>query len=119
MVTILAELVQGEPARQSGERVSLPASLLEVSEVIYRVADTSLAGLGAQPGDLLIVEPKATANTGELVLAERRGRVFVGRWWAKHGRRDLVGEDGQKVIVRDAAIAGSINLIIRSGRDDG
>ncbi len=112
MVVILADIGQGAVAQQNGKRVELPAALVDRHDVLYRVIDASLEPMGASSGDLLIVEPKDTASTGELVLAERRGKVYVGRYWAKHGRRDLVG-DGDDVIVRAATIVGAVTLIVR------
>jgi phage repressor protein C with HTH and peptisase S24 domain len=112
MVVILADIGQGAIAQQNGQRVELPTALVDPHDVLYRVIDGSLGPMGANPGDLLIVEPKETASTGELVLAEKRGKVYVGRYWAKHGRRDVVG-DGDDVIVRAAKIVGAVTLIVR------
>lgn len=112
MVVILADIGQGAIAQQNGQRVELPAALIDARDVLYRVIDGSLGRMGANPDDLLIVEPKETASTGELVLAEKRGKVYVGRYWAKHGRRDLVG-DSNVVIVRAAKVVGAVTLIVR------
>lgn len=112
MVVILADIGQGAIAQQNGQWVELPTALVDPHDVLYRVIDGSLEPMGANPGDLLIVEPKETASTGELVLAEKRGKVYVGRYWAKHGRRDVVG-DGDDVIVRAAKIVGAVTLIVR------
>jgi hypothetical protein len=65
-------------------------------------------------GDLLIVEPKRKTATGEFVIAVLAEEMFVGHWWAKHGRRDVMAADGQQVIARGATVVGSINLIVRS-----
>lgn len=112
-VRIVGDVAQGAPLRSSKETVMLPAAILEANEEIYRVADSSLAGSDLFAGDLLIVAPKKKAETGELVLARLDAQLFVGRWWAKHGRRDIVGDDGQTVIVRGATVIGSINLVVR------
>jgi len=112
-VTVAGEVAQGAPLRSSKERVILPAAILEAQEEVYRVADSSLAGSDLFAGDLLIVAPKRKAETGELVLARLDAQLFVGRWWAKHGRRDIVGDDGQTVIVHGATVIGSINLVVR------
>lgn len=117
MVVILADIGQGAIAEQNGQRVELPATLVDRRDVLYRVIDGSLEPMGASSGDLLIVEPKDTASTGELVLAEKRGKVYVGRYWAKHGRRDLVG-DGEVVIVRAAKVVGAVTLIVRGVHAD-
>jgi SOS-response transcriptional repressor LexA len=112
-VTVVGEVAQGAPLRSSKETVMLPAAILEAQEEVYRVADSSLAASDLFAGDLLIVVPRRKAETGELVLARLDAQLFVGRWWAKHGRRDLLDADGQTVIVRGATVIGSINLIVR------
>ena len=112
-IKIAGHVHQGERLYPSTERVIVPASLIEKYEHVYCVADASLSEWDVTESDLLIVEPKTHAETGELVIAQFDDRVFVGRWWAKHGRRDLLGADGQTVIVRGATVIGSINLIMR------
>ena len=113
-VTVAAEIGQGIALLRSVETITLPAATVEEYEHVYRVADASLAEFDVSEGDLLIVEPKKKAHTGELVIAVLDEQIFVGRWWAKHGRRDVVGADCQQVIVRGATVLGSINLIVRS-----
>ena len=112
-VHLAGEVSQGAPLRSSEETVMLPAAIFEEYEQIYRVADASLAGSDIFEGDLLVVEPRRKAQTGELVLARLDAQLFIGRWWAKHGRRDIVGDDGHTVLVRGATIIGSINLVVR------
>ncbi len=112
-VRIVGDVALGTALRSSKETVMLPAAILEANEEVYRVADSSLAGSDLFAGDLLIVAPKKKAETGELVLARLDAQLFIGRWWAKHGRRDLLGADGQTVIVRGATVIGSINLVVR------
>lgn len=112
-IAIAGEFGQGVLLRACEEAAMLPTALVEEYEQVYRASDTSLAEFGIARWDLLIVEPKKRAQTGEFVLARRGDRVFVGRWWAKHGRRDVVGSDGVTVIVGDATVVGSINLIVR------
>ena len=112
-VRIAGDVAQGAPLRPSDETVILPAAILEAYEQVYRVADSSLAGSDIFAGDILIVAPKKKAETGELVLARLDAQLFVGRWWAKHNRRDIVSDDSQTVVVRGASVIGSINLIVR------
>ncbi len=112
-VPIVGDVAQGAPLRPSEETVILPAAILEAYEQVYRVADSSLAVLDIFEGDLLIVMPEKKAATGELVLVRLDAQFFIGRWWAKHGRRDVLDVDGPTVLVRGATIIGSINLIVR------
>jgi hypothetical protein len=117
-VPVVGDVAQGVPLRPSEETVMLHAAILEAPEQVYRVADASLGVFDLCAGDLVVVAPKQKAETGELVLTRLDGQLFVGRWWAKHGRRDLLGADGQTIIVRGAMIVGSINLIVRAMTDD-
>jgi hypothetical protein len=96
------------------ESITLPTATFEDHERVYRAADASLAEFDVSEGDLLIVEPKRKTDTGELVIAVLAEQMFVGHWWAKHGRRDVMAADGQQVIVRGATVIGAINLIVRS-----
>ena len=113
-VKVAGEIGQGAALRSSVESITLPAATFEDHERVYRTADASLAEFDVAEGDLLIVDPKQKAHTGELVIAVLAEQVFVGHWWAKHGRRDVMAADGQQVIVRGATVLGSINLIVRS-----
>ena len=70
-----------------------------------------LPSLGIECGDLLIVEPRKKAATGELVLARGGENAFIGRWWAKHGLRELQ-ETGQN-IEGELRIAGAVTVIVR------
>lgn len=112
-VTVAGEIGQGIALLRSVETIPLPAATVEEYEHVYRVADASLAEFDVSERDFLIVEPKKKAHTGELVIAALAEQMFVGHWWTKHGRRDVMGTD-QQVIVRGATVLGSINLIVRS-----
>ena len=112
-VKVAGEIGQGVALLQSVESITLPAATFEDHESVYRVADASLAEFDVSEGDLLIVESKRRPHTGELVIAVLAEQVFVGHWWAKHGRRDVMGADAQQVIVRGATVIGAINLIVR------
>ena len=113
-VTVAGEVGQGVALLPSVGKITLPTATFEEYECVYRAADASLAEFDVSEGDLLIVEPKRKAHTGELVIAVLAEQMFVGHWWAKHGRRDVMAADGQQVIVRGATVLGSINLIVRS-----
>jgi SOS-response transcriptional repressor LexA len=113
-VTVAGEIGQGVALLPSAGKIALPTATFEKYERVYRAADASLAEFDVSEGDLLIVEPKRKAQTGELVIAVLAEQMFVGHWWAKHGRRDVMAANGQQVIVRGATVLGSINLIVRS-----
>lgn len=111
-VKVAGEIGQGIALRPSVVKITLPTATFEDHERVYRAADASLAEFDVSEGDLLIVEPKTKAHTGELVIAVLAEQTFVGHWWAKHGRRDVIGTD-QQVIARGATVIGAINLIVR------
>jgi len=65
-------------------------------------------------GDLLVVEPRSHAATGELVIATLENCAFIGRWWAKHGRRALLDGDFQAIAeAPELRVLGAITLVLR------
>ena len=109
MVTF-AEIENGQVIRENAGEACLPSHVLEVDELVFRYRG-SLPSLGIECGDLLIVEPRKKAATGELVLARCGQNAFIGRWWAKHGLRELQ-ETGQN-IEGEIRIAGAVTVIVR------
>jgi SOS-response transcriptional repressor LexA len=109
-IVIFDEIAQGEPIRENAGEACLPSHLLEVDELVFRYRG-SRPSLGIECGDLLIVEPRKKAATGEVVLARCGEKAFIGRWWAKHGLRELQ-ETGQS-IEGDLRIAGAVTVIVR------
>ena len=80
---------------------------------MFRVAN-DLPHLGLAARDLLIVEQRGNAATGELVIARLHERVFIGRWWAKRGSRALL-DSAFHVIVEapELVVFGAVTLIAR------
>jgi len=76
------------------EQVTLPADKIDSGDVVFRVAAANLRGFGIERDDILVVEtrPEGHAATGELVLVTIETKAFIGRWWTKHGRRELLDE---------------------------
>ncbi len=109
-IVIFDEIAQGEPIRENAGEAYLPSHLLELDDQVFRYRG-SLPSLGIECGDLLIVEPRKRAATGELVLARCGQNAFIGRWWAKHGLRELQ-EVGQS-IEGELRIAGAVTVIVR------
>ena len=93
--------------------ITLPAATIEAGEVVYRVA-LDLANVELAASDLLVVQPRSRAATGEFVIATLGDRAFIGRWWTKHGRRALL-DNAFSVIVesRGLLVLGAITLIVR------
>ncbi|HWW60366.1 MAG TPA: helix-turn-helix domain-containing protein, partial [Thermoanaerobaculia bacterium] len=101
-VETAGELRQGEPVDESAkEMISLPATLIENGEIVFRARGDALRSHGIENGDVLIVElrPRGRAATGELVIARIGKLVFVGRWWQKHGRKSLLSDGLAEVTV--------------------
>ena len=109
-IVTFAEIENGNVIRENAGEACLPSHLLEVHELVLRYRG-SLPSLGIESGDLLIVEPRKKAATGELVLARCGPNAFIGRWWAKHGLRELQ-ETGQS-IEGALQIAGAVTVIVR------
>lgn len=58
------------------------------------------------------MEPRTSASTGELVVATRGPDLFLGRWWAKHGLRELrLAAD--KRVEGEFEIAGAVTVVVR------
>lgn len=104
---LAGEIEHGVALFVAADPVSLPPELVDEHELVYRIRSAP----GFSEGDLLVVEPRNHASTGELVLAMRGPRVFVGRWWAKHGLRQLHVEGGD--ILEGCEVAGAINQVAR------
>src|SRR5205823_1563338 len=105
---IAGELEHGQPLYVTADTARIPPEAIEEYEIVYRVRRAP----DFLPGDLLIVEPRTTAFTGELVVAFQGPNMFLGRWWAKHGLRELrraphVSEEGT------FEVAGVVTVIVR------
>jgi hypothetical protein len=107
-VRIQAEIEHGKPLFETSESALIPSEVLEDHELVYRVRRAP----EAEPGDLLIVEPRSVAATGELVVVTRGNNAYVGHWWAKHGREEL-REHPDKPLTGEFQIVGAVNLIVR------
>lgn len=95
------------------EVVMLPADRVAPGELVFRLA-TDLPSAGLAAGDLLIVESRAHAATGEFVIATLDQRVFIGRWWTKHGTRRLLDDEFRTITdAPKLVVLGAITLIVR------
>jgi hypothetical protein len=99
----------------SGEPLTIPEDYIEEGEIIFRAARSDLLEFGIEPEALLVVEkrPNGQAATGELVISMADDRVFVGHWWGKNGRRDVMCEFFVFVDEPDLHVIGAINAIVR------
>ena len=100
----------------AGEQVAVPADKVDSGDVVFRVAAANLRGFGIERDDILVVEtrPEGHAATGELVLVTIETKAFIGRWWTKHGRRELLDEV-LSLITDDPRLRliGAVTVVIR------
>jgi SOS-response transcriptional repressor LexA len=115
VVQVAGVVTPGQPLGACNDALQVPAALITKHERVYRVAGDDLRVLGMEPGDLLIVEPRDNdAQTGEVVVVVSGKRVYVGRWWKKHGLREA--RDAAGAIIargRGLRIIGAVTLIVR------
>ncbi|HEX3533471.1 MAG TPA: hypothetical protein VHT23_04565 [Gemmatimonadaceae bacterium] len=108
-VELAGEIEQGRPLLVSGSLVRIPAETIEEHEIVYRVRRAP----EVEQGDLLIIEPRNTAFTGELVVAFRGVNVYLGRWWAKHGLQEL-RETPEIGLPGEFQVVGAVTVIVRT-----
>ena len=114
------EIRHGEAVDENAkEKLSLPKTVVEQGEIVFRARGDSLRDQGIEDGDLLVVEnrPRGRASSGELVIGRIGRIVFVGRWWQKHGQKALLSNGLSEVTVgrsaRSLRVVAAINQIVR------
>jgi transcriptional regulator with XRE-family HTH domain len=114
------EIRHGEAIdEKSKEKISIPKSVVEKGEIVFRARGENMRDQGIEDGDLLVVEnrPRGRASTGELVIGKIGRMVFVGRWWQKHGQKALLSNGLSEVTVgrspRSLRVVAVINQIVR------
>lgn len=83
----LSGVVTFAPIAHSEDSVQIPRQSIEPHELVYRMGATFAQYI---QGDLLIVDPRQEPVTGQTVLATFQGGAYIGTWWAKHRKRELV-----------------------------
>jgi hypothetical protein len=115
VVQIAGAIAHGAPLDRAGAgtTVEVPWARVETSDIIYRVASTP-PGLDLQRDDLLVVEPRNHAATAELVVAALGERLFLGRWWGKHGRRAVMDATYTPLIEDESLrVLGAVTVVMR------
>jgi transcriptional regulator with XRE-family HTH domain len=119
-VTTAGVLRQGQPVDETlKETVTLPASLVDKGELVFRARGEELRDQGIEDGDLLIAEnrPRGRAATGEIVVGKVGRNVYVGRFWQKHGEKVLMSDGLREVTTgrasRTLKVMAVVNQIIR------
>jgi transcriptional regulator with XRE-family HTH domain/SOS-response transcriptional repressor LexA len=122
-VRTAGELRHGMAVDESkSESIVLPAELVEEGEIVFRVRGNDLRDHNIEDGDLLIVQLRTSgkAATGELAIGRIGDRVYVGRWWQKHGQKALMTDSLAEVTVgpskRALKVVAVINQIVRESR---
>jgi transcriptional regulator with XRE-family HTH domain len=119
-VKTAGEIRQAQPIEEARiETVTLPKSLLEEGEIVFRARGDAMRDHNIEDGDLLVVElrPRGRAANGELVIGKIGNNVFIGRWWQKHGQKALMTNGLSEVTVgrstRSLKVVAAINQIVR------
>jgi transcriptional regulator with XRE-family HTH domain len=116
-VKTAGELCQGEAVdEKKTEMVLVPAAMIEKGEIVFRARGNGFGDLGIEDGDLLIVQlrQKGRASTGELAVGKVADKVFIGRWWQKHGRKALLTESFEEVTsAKTLKVVAVINAVVR------
>lgn len=119
-VETAGEIRHGEAVDENAkEQITLPKSVVEQGEIVFRARGDNMRDQGIEDGDLLVVEtrPRGRASTGELVIGRIGRLVFVGRWWQKHGQKALLSNGLSEVTVGKTAralrVVAAINQIVR------
>lgn len=111
---------QGQPVDEdSRETVTLPRTLVEKGEIVFRFRGDGLSDQGITDGDLLVIEnrPRGRASNGELVIGRIGKQVWIGRWWQKHGQKGLMSNGMSEITTgrgtRSLKIVAAVNQIVR------
>ena len=86
----------------AGQTVALPADWVEPADRLFEALSQHSA-LNIRIGDLLQLKREPAVAEWQLVLAELRGSVYLGRWARDDGRRALLDED-RHVIVKGSGL---------------
>lgn len=120
-IAVAAEVRQGMPPKElrGDDLVTLPATMVDKGEIVFRARGTNMREVGIEDGDLLIIElrPRGRAATGELVIGRVGEDVYIGRWWQKHGKKSLMTDTRAEIAISGKLkIVAVINQIIRPKR---
>jgi hypothetical protein len=116
LVPVAGVFAQGARIERPKLRVRIPARLIGPEEVLFRFKGESPANLAISDGDLLIAELRRGRRTAtaEVVIVTVDDHAYIGRWWAKNGKREL--RDGLSLTITDhpdLKILAAVTLIVR------
>jgi repressor LexA len=98
------------------EQFVLPASWVPRNGgFMLRVRGDSMIDAAILDGDLIVVEPRPTANNGEIVVAMIDGEATVKRFYRESGRVRLQPENATMapIYADDVTIVGRVEAVIR------
>jgi repressor LexA len=98
------------------EQFVLPASWVPRSGgFMLRVKGDSMVDAAILDGDLIVVEPRPTADNGEIVVAMIDGEATVKRFFRERGRVRLQPENStmEPIYADDVTIVGRVEAVIR------
>ena len=111
-MVVLDDLEQGKPLRYDGDTVYLPEVLLDVHQSCIRFFG-SLPALGIRDRDILLADSRTKGVTGMTVIAKLGENVYVGHWWAKHGKLRLMFDEENSIEDPNLRVFAAVSLIVR------
>jgi repressor LexA len=120
-VPLLGQVAAGRPieALEQDDTIALPEDLIRRDNTyVLRVAGNSMVDDGIWDGDYIVVEERATAESGETVIATIGGEATVKRFYREKGgkiRLQPANEKMDPLIVRanDLEIRGVVVAVMR------
>ena len=118
-VPLIGTVAAGQPilAQENIEEYfPLPKNCIhDADSFILRVKGNSMIKMGMFDGDLVIVEPRNTAENGEVIVALVGDSATVKRFYKENGHYRLQPEnDNMKpIIVREVQILGKVTGLFR------
>ncbi len=119
MLPVVGRVAAGVPITATEnleDQFVLPASWSpRAGGFMLRVKGDSMIDAAILDGDLILVEPRPTANNGEIVVAMIDGEATVKRFYREDGRVRLQPENASMapIYADDVTIVGKVEAVIR------
>ncbi len=93
----------------------LPAGFAREDAFMLRVQGDSMIDAAILDGDLIVVEPRPSAENGEIVVAMLDGEATVKRYYRERGRIRLQPENASMapIYADDVTIIGRVGAVVR------
>jgi repressor LexA len=118
-VPVLGRVAAGVPitaAENLEDTFVLPASFVgKNGAFMLRVKGDSMIEAAILDGDLIVVEPRPTAENGEIVVAMIDGEATVKRYYREAGRIRLQPENRamEPIYADDVTVVGRVEAVVR------